>query len=192
MKNIIDTKNELKYRLKNDRNNTQLDKQFKISKRNVENLIINAKKDHFKDKFEKSRGNSGATWRVVEEMFPGMRKNSKGIDLADPLLKAEEFNEYFANVGEQAFKKSQEGMQDTVLRLSVNDSQPNLPKFRPQPVDIHTVILIFKDLNDTNAFGSDGIPLRYLRDALPVLFFFLHIYNNEYIHCNRYISKQPL
>ena len=72
LKNIIDTKNKLKCRLKNDRKNAELDEEFKISKRNVENLITNAKKDHFKGKFEKSKGNSGETWKIVEEMIPGM------------------------------------------------------------------------------------------------------------------------
>ena len=181
LKNIIDNKNELKYILKSDRTNTSLNDQFKFAKQRVENLLRNAKKDHFKSKFEKSKGNSGATWKVVEEMIPGIRNNSKRVEHDEPLLKAEEFNEYFANVGEVAFQKSREGIRNTIVRTPVNNTRPNLEKFRPQPVDIHTVILVFKELNDTNAFGPDGIPLRFLRDALPVLIFYIFIIINTSI-----------
>ena len=41
--------------------------------------------------------------------------------------------------------------------------------------------LLVKVLNDTNAFGSDGIPLNYLRDALPVLIFYIVIIINTSI-----------
>ena len=45
----------------------------------------------------------------------------------------------------------------------------------------NTVILIFKDLNETNACGCDGIPFKYLRDALPVLAFYITIIVNTSI-----------
>ena len=48
-------------------------------------------------------------------------------------------------------------------------------------MDINTVILVFKDLNDTNAFGSDGIPFSYLKDALPVLIFYIFVIINTSI-----------
>ena len=182
LRRIIDNKNVLKLRLKNDRANISLHNQFKLEKRRVENLLSNAKKDHFKGKFDECKGKSGETWKVVEEMIPGIRKNGKRVDHDEPVLKAEEFNEYFAKVGEMAFKKSQEGIQGSILRTpAVNNARSNIVNFRPQPVDINTVILVFKDLNDTNAFGSDGIPLNYLRDALPVLIFYILIIINTSI-----------
>ena len=55
------------------------------------------------------------------------------------------------------------------------------PSFRPQPVDIDTVILVFKDLNESNAFGSDGISSKYLKDALPVLIFYITVIVNTSI-----------
>ena len=174
LKSKIDEKNKLQLELKRDRSNSILDTQFKHSKKNVEKLICNAKKDHFKEKFQKSKGNSGATWKVVEEMIPGLRNNNKRVEFDNPMQKAEEFNEYFANVGELAYKKSQEGLENNV-RQTVPQSytRPNCFRFRPHPVDISTVILVFKDLNDTNAFGCDNIPFTYLRDALPVLIYYV-------------------
>ena len=60
--------------------------------------------------------------------------------------------------------------------LSENDITPhsitdadNENLFRPKPIDASTVILTIKHLKDTNSYGSDGIPLRFLKDALPVI-----------------------
>ena len=182
LNSIIKEKNQLQLKLKQDRSNMALDIQFKHSKKNVEKLISNSKRDHFKDKFHKSIGNSGATWKVVEEMIPGLRNNNKRVEFDNPMQKAEEFNEYFASVGESAFQKSQEGLSDNVLRTRpINSTHYSFTPFRPQPVDINTVILVFKDLNDTNAFGSDGIPFSYLRDALPVLIYYIFIIINTSI-----------
>ena len=45
--------------------------------------------------------------------------------------------------------------------------------FRPQPVDVSTVILTVKALNDTSSVGSDGILLKFVRDALYVVALYL-------------------
>ena len=135
-----------------------MDEQFRQTKKNVELRINNAKKEHFYDEFTKCKGNSSATWRVVKDMIPGLKNVNNRLILDNPLDKANEFNEYFANVGENAFKKSQEGYQPSILNNNtvneVNDNQlNNIALFRPQPVDINTVILVFKDLKDTKSFG---------------------------------------
>ena len=62
---------------------------------------------------------------------------------------------------------------------ALNDLGSNF--FRPQPVDIDTIILIVKDLNNSKSYGADGIPLRFIRDALPVISFYLTIIINTSI-----------
>ncbi len=39
-------------------------------------------------------------------------------------------------------------------------------KFRPKPVDTNTLILTVKSLNQTRSVGSDGILLKFIKDAL--------------------------
>ena len=46
-------------------------------------------------------------------------------------------------------------------------------KFRPQPVDTNTVILTVKSLNETRSVGSDGISLKFVKDALYIIVFYL-------------------
>ncbi len=41
--------------------------------------------------------------------------------------------------------------------------------FRPQPIDVNTVILAVKQLNNTNCVGSDEIPLKFVRYSLCIL-----------------------
>ncbi len=45
--------------------------------------------------------------------------------------------------------------------------------FRPQSVDTNTVILAVKDLKQTNFVGSDDIQLKFVKDALYIIAFYL-------------------
>ena len=53
--------------------------------------------------------------------------------------------------------------------------------FKPQPVDCDTIILIIKHLKQTNSYGSDGIPLRFILDSLPVTILYITIIINTSI-----------
>ena len=197
LKRSIYDKNKLQTSLKKDRSNRILDEQFREIKKNVELRINNAKKEHFYDEFTKCKGNSSATWKVVKDMIPGLNVKNRLV-LENPLDKANEFDEYFANVGENAFKKSQEGYEPSILDNDivnvVNNNQRNdIALFRPQPVDVNTVILVFKDLKDTKSFGCDGIQLKYLKDALPVLIVYIVVIVNTSIVTGLYphLWKHP-
>ena len=41
--------------------------------------------------------------------------------------------------------------------------------FRREPIDWQTLNLTIKNMNNSNAGGSDGIPLRFIKDSLPVI-----------------------
>ena len=45
--------------------------------------------------------------------------------------------------------------------------------FRPKPVDTNTIILTIKSLNETRSIGSDGIALKFIKDALCIVAFYL-------------------
>ncbi len=57
----------------------------------------------------------------------------------------------------------------------------NTGYFRPQPVNVNSVILTLKDLNNTSAVGLDGVSLKYVKDALPVIAFYLTYLINKSI-----------
>ncbi len=116
------------------------------------------------------RGNSSATWKVITDLVQDQKRNSNSynFDMSD---KAEEFNKFFSNIGKTTFEQIQHSLLDPHA-MTANNHNPVLKEgacFRPEPVDSDTVILIIKNLNETKAVGSDGIPLRFLKDALPVI-----------------------
>lgn len=52
--------------------------------------------------------------------------------------------------------------------------------FRLQPVDTETVILTITDIKETSSVGSDGIPMKFIKDALCI--------KPSYITCTIYTS----
>ena len=58
--------------------------------------------------------------------------------------------------------------------------------FRPQPIDIVTLILTVKHLKVTNAYGSDGISYRFLIDSLPVMVYYILVIINTSIVTGNY------
>ncbi len=45
--------------------------------------------------------------------------------------------------------------------------------FRPQPVDTDTVVLTIKDLSETSSVGSDGISMKFIKDSLCIIAFYI-------------------
>ncbi|MEL6988474.1 MAG: reverse transcriptase family protein [Bacteroidota bacterium] len=59
-------------------------------------------------------------------------------------------------------------------------------KFRPQPIDINTLILVIKSLKFTNSCGPDKMPFRFLIDSLPVMVFYVLVIVNTSIVTGNY------
>ena len=123
----------------------------------------------------------------MKTLIPPKSNNSNLCNFADPENKVEEFNDFFANVGRNAYEKTQANLQNS------NNSFQNIPlnpdmncRFRPQPVTVDTVILTFKSLHETNAVGADNIAYRFIRDALPTIIFYLTVIINTSIVTGRY------
>ena len=143
------------------------------------------KKNYFKDEFSKCKGNMKGTWGVINKIIPVNKKASNLNDISETNVqqKANDFNSYFASVGKNTFEKSQENIGDS---SPLPDNQPSVlldirNNFRPQPVDINTLILVIRDLKPTNFIGSDGIAYRFLIDSLPVAAFYIRVIVNTSI-----------
>ncbi len=123
-------------------------------------------------KLDENKGNTAATWGVLRQLIPSNKKSpSFAEDDVKIKSKADSFNNFFANVGKETYEKSQRHIAD----LS-DDFQPNLETdvptydmFRPQPTDSATIILEIKHMKNTFPCGSDGIPLRFIKESLPVI-----------------------
>ena len=173
---IMKQRDDTRSKLSRDRSNTALNLQYVKEKKFVKSRIAVSKKEYYASKFNDSRGNSSAIWNLIKELVPNKKKDSDAQKFDDVLVKAEEFNNFFANVGKTTYNLTQQ-----ILPSSYSSSSDlcttkitcNSMKFRPQPVDINTIILTVKGLNETRSVGSDGISLKFVKDSLCIIAFYL-------------------
>ena len=175
LRELIREKNNVRGDLKSDRNNIQLQEKHNDLKKQVKKLLNDTKTKHYENEFEDSKGNSSAIWKLLRELIPNSDKKTRN-SIAEEGEKvkslAETFNNFFANVGQETFMKSQQNAsKDHPISVATNQNTVNLPSntFRPQPIDSDTIILIIKSMKNSNSCGCDGIQLRFLKESLPVV-----------------------
>ena len=185
IREAIKNRNKLHKIFKQNRRNPIAESNYRKQKKKVKNMISIKKMNYFKEQFLKCKGDIKCTWDVIKKIIPDNKKSYGllGDSEADLENKVEEFNKHFAMIGENTFRKSQENPVDPNLLVSNRQSEPtnNLNRFRPQPIDINTLILTIKSLKATNSYGSDGIPFRFLIDSLPVTIYYILIIINTSI-----------
>ncbi len=179
LRRAIKIRNNAQTNLKADRHNSRLQELNKKEKKHVRTLISKTKADYYHARINNCRGNSSATWKVITDI-PCQKRNSNSYNFDNMSDKAEEFNKFFSNIGKGTYERTQHSLRDPHNR-TVNYRNP-APRegacFRPEPVDTNTVILTIKSLKETKAVGSDGITLRFLKDALPVIISYFTCINN--------------
>ena len=137
------------------------------------------------------------TWKLTKYLIPNDKTESCKNNFDNISSKVEEFNQYFSKVGKEAFEKTQKSLDsqdphDLIVELPNRNTHVN--KFRPKPVTVETVILIVKNLRETNSVGIDGISLRFVKDSLPIMAFYYTIVVNTSIVTGRFpkLWKHPL
>lgn len=128
------------------------------------------------------KGDSSKTWRTIKNIIP-LKDKSKQMNCEDKLIKANEFNKFFSNVGKCAYEKSHEALRCNNVTINETNRPTNALtyQFRPQPVDVNSIILIVKDLNETNSTGCDNISLKFIKDSLPIIAFYITVIVNTSI-----------
>ena len=171
-------RDDLRSQLKIDRHNIQLNNEYKEEKKRVKDKLHKAKQTHFHNQFRLSKGNTSQMWRNIRDLVPNNKShNNISKDLND---KAEDFNNFFANVGRETFERCKNNSTNNnntldnirVIHESI-DNQDKNNLFRPKPVDVETVILTISKLKETKAIGSDGISLNFIKDSLFITAFYL-------------------
>ncbi len=96
------------------------------------------------------------------------------------LLKPKNFTTFFANVGQSTYEETQSTLasENTINFPTIRNLKNE--KFRPQPVDVSTVVLTIK-LHAAESFGSDLISLRFIKDSLCITAYYITIIINTSI-----------
>ena len=176
IRGIMKERNVAQNDLKINRLNPLLRNHYKQLKKQVKNTLRRAKKEYYHNQIINSKDNIASTWKIIRDIIPPQKSKSNACITEDVLNKAEDFNSFFANVGENTFTETQRSLLDNQYN-DENESDTNINSgnspFRPQPVDTNTVILTIKQLNDSKSFGSDNVSLRFIKDALFAIAFYL-------------------
>lgn len=138
-------------------------------------MINNAKSSYYNKQFHDRKGNTASTWKLIREIVPNKTRDSNVNSFDDIIDKADKFNAHFASVRKTTYDKTQRTLHgDNTPTPHDTDVAPcDNEHFKPQPIDTNTVIQTVKALNDTSSVGSDNIPLRFVRDALYMIAYFL-------------------
>ncbi len=59
---------------------------------------------------------TAATWKVIRDNVPGKNVKSINHNFENKEEKAEEFNNFFANVGKNTFEKTQHNLHNQIIR----------------------------------------------------------------------------
>ena len=177
-------RNSLKERLHLEYNEIT-DALYKLSKKRVKSMIRIAKSNFHRNKFIMARNSKKDIWNVVNEVIPSKSKSNSNMMVNDPAASAEKFNNFFANVGKKTFESVQSSNVRAritrVIQQQRNERQGLQSRFRPQPVSVETVFKTVMNLKNKNSSGFDGISIRFLKDSLPVLAFYLTVIINTSI-----------
>ncbi len=133
--------------LKRDRINPALLQQYTNEKKNVKSCITATKKEYYLQKLQGCKSDTSATWNIIKEIVPSQKKSTSTHDFENTSDKAEEFNNFFANVGENTYEQTQQTLGRNYISsvdFPASDNVNNTEKFRPKPVDTDTVILTIK------------------------------------------------
>ncbi len=161
------TTNEAQAILKADILNITLLNKYKDLNKHVKTLLYKAKREYYENQIIASKNNISRTWKIIKKtLFPLIIKKSNTSVTENIQHIAEDFNNFFAKVGKNTFDNTQWSLQDSQHSPDIeSDGNFNCkaPFFRLQPVDVNTVILTIKHLNETISFGSDKFSLRFIR-----------------------------
>ena len=77
---------------------------YRHFRQEVKREIRLAEKEHVRSEILKSNGNTNSIWKILNRYIP--RKNTPLATVENPLLLANKFNEFYANVGTMTALKS--------------------------------------------------------------------------------------
>ena len=104
--NSIKTKNKLYKECKKRPTERRITK-FKVFRNKLHNLIRISKRKFYENKFQKSKNDMKKTWKTINNILGRKKnaliqaqfKNSHGETISDPQLIANDFNDFFVNIG---------------------------------------------------------------------------------------------
>ena len=130
--------------------------------------------EHIRSELRNTNGNTNSIWKIINRVIPN--KNSSSLmTVEDSYALANNFNEFYTNVGPTAAKKasalaSEHGLifHDDINQHLTSISDEDSAKFRFHSVTEEDVSKIIKNLPSNKAPGYDKVTARVLKASSPV------------------------
>ena len=143
----------------------------------VKREIELAEKENVRSEILKSNGNSNSIWKILNRCLP--KKNAPLVAVENPLLRANKFNEFYANVRKVTALKATpnlaekhnlkiRGTEEVHPCESIHSSgQNSATLFTFQPIITGDVQRIITSLPSNKAPGCDKVNAKILKDSSP-------------------------
>ena len=149
-------------------------KAYRCFRQEVKRELRFAEMAHVRTELLKSKGNTNAIWKIINDCLPRKSRNRPFITENSTAL-ANKFNEYFSPVGSVTAQKARD------LAIEHNfDTHPASSAVEPLPdqcseaFHLHSVLdkdveRVIKGFSSNKAPGYDRVSARVLKDSLPVI-----------------------
>ena len=153
------------FKLTNSANDLQAYKQFR---NRIVNEIRESKKNYYHQYFDEHKSNMKILWKGIKSIIsikPGNAetisclKDEDGTKVNDPVIMANEFNNYFINVASGITKKIPRTPKSPLDYLST----PNLDSFFISPCTSNEVSSLIQSLKLGKSSGPNSIPVKLLK-----------------------------
>ena len=186
----INVRNKLYKKLKQCRSNafnyTEMQANFNRYRNDLKKAITHAKRSHYKTLFERFKFDMKKTWSIISENLNQNVRNPitdkmtiNGVDCCDKQVIADNFNSFFASIGEQNARNITEEHGNSSYRDYLTDRIDSQFIFRT--IDNNYTIQIIKNIKTSRSTGHDGISSELLK-----------LINNDISACITLIINQSI
>ncbi len=149
------------------------ERQYKIYKNKLTNLIKIAKKTYYENKFETAKNDHKTTWKLINEVINKRRTKtslpssfiSNNTLLSDPKDIANRFCKYFANIGPDLASKIQETSNSFLSFLNSNNEE----SISLHPTNPNELLEICNSFKTAKAPGYDNLSMYVIKKSIDLI-----------------------
>ena len=154
----------------------------------LNHLLRQSKKSYITAKINNNKDNTKTMWTTINNLLGRNKKdkipdyfiNANGDKVSDNKLIAENFNQFFANIGTKLAKLIPEPSNDFIPPSTIH-SVPN--SLFLHPTSANELIKLTTKLKNSNSSGNDDISNNLLKQIInPIANVLVHIFNSSFSH----------
>ena len=170
MKSVIKTNKQNLYKSFLTRKTPESKEIYLNYKNKLTKLIRISMKSYFASRFSSIVGNMKQTWKLINKILThtlGENTNAgpkeilvNGVNIKDPTIIADKFNEYFTNIGPDLAAKIPFSSSSIILTMPPRNNSSMFI----QPCNSEEIISITNSLTNSKSTGLDKLPVYIIKE----------------------------